>query len=136
MPAGALRPAPQEGLSGYTVSLIEAGRGNIDHARERAATGLEQAEAERDWTSAALCPVGARPVPGPYGREKLAPILSLLPPGCQQLLALLIHDPALSYAEISARLGIPAGSIGPGRRRCLDKLRHHSAITALINAGT
>jgi DNA-directed RNA polymerase specialized sigma24 family protein len=59
-----------------------------------------------------------------------------LPPGCQQLLALLIHDPALPYAEISARLGIPAGSIGPSRRRCLDKLRRHPAITALINAGT
>jgi RNA polymerase sigma factor (sigma-70 family) len=59
-----------------------------------------------------------------------------LPSGCQQLLALLIHDPALSYAEISARLGIPVGSIGPSRRRCLDKLRRHPAITALINAGT
>ena len=59
-----------------------------------------------------------------------------LPPGCQQLLALLIHDPALSYAEISARLGIPVSSIGPGRRRCLDKLRRHLAITALINAGS
>ena len=59
-----------------------------------------------------------------------------LPPGCQQLLALLIQDPALSYAEISARLGIPVGSIGPSRRRCLDKLRRHPAITALINAGT
>ena len=59
-----------------------------------------------------------------------------LPPACQQLLALLIEDPALPYAEISARLGIPAGSIGPSRRRCLDKLRRHPAITALINAGT
>ena len=59
-----------------------------------------------------------------------------LPPGCQQLLALLVEDPALSYAEISGRLGVPAGSIGPSRRRCLDKLRRHPAITALINAGT
>ena len=59
-----------------------------------------------------------------------------LPPGCQQLLALLIEDPALPYAEISARLGVPVGSIGPSRRRCLDKLRWHPADTALINAGT
>ena len=59
-----------------------------------------------------------------------------LPPGCQHLLALLIEDPALSYAEISARLGVPAGSIGPSRRRCLDKLRRHPAFTALINADT
>jgi RNA polymerase sigma factor (sigma-70 family) len=59
-----------------------------------------------------------------------------LPPGSQQLLALLIHDPALPYAEISTRLGIPAGSIGPSRLRCPDKLRTRPAITALINAGT
>ena len=38
------------------------------------------------------------------------------------------------YAEISARLGIPVGSIGPKRRRCLDKLRRHPAIAALIDA--
>ena len=57
-----------------------------------------------------------------------------LPPRCQQLIALLIKDPPVPYADISARLGIPVGSIGPNRRRCLDKLRHHPAIAALINA--
>jgi RNA polymerase sigma factor (sigma-70 family) len=57
-----------------------------------------------------------------------------LPPCCQQLIALLTEDPPVSYAEVSARLGVPAGSIGPNRRRCLDKLRHHPAIAALINA--
>jgi len=57
-----------------------------------------------------------------------------LPPCCQQLLALLIEDPPVSYAEISARLGIPVGSIGPSRGRCLDKLRRHPAIAALIRA--
>jgi len=57
-----------------------------------------------------------------------------LPPGCQQLIALLTADPSVPYAEISARLGIPVGSIGPTRRRCLDKLRRHPAIAALINA--
>jgi DNA-directed RNA polymerase specialized sigma24 family protein len=38
------------------------------------------------------------------------------------------------YAQISAELGIPVGSIGPTRRRCLDKLRSHPAIAALIDA--
>ena len=41
----------------------------------------------------------------------------------------------MPYAEISARLGIPVGSIGPNRGRCLDKLRSHPAIAALIDAG-
>ena len=56
-----------------------------------------------------------------------------LPPGDQQLILLLIEDPPVPYAEISARLGIPTGSIGPTRRRCLDKLRRHPAIAALID---
>jgi RNA polymerase sigma factor (sigma-70 family) len=61
-----------------------------------------------------------------------------LPAHCQRLIALLIADPPVPYAEISARLGIPVGSIGPARRRCLDKLRQHPAIAALadIQAGT
>jgi RNA polymerase sigma factor (sigma-70 family) len=57
-----------------------------------------------------------------------------LPPSGQQLIALLIADPPLPYAEISARLGIPVGSIGPNRSRCLNKLRRYPAIAALINA--
>ena len=56
-----------------------------------------------------------------------------LPPRCQRLLALLIEDPPLPYAEIGARLGIPAGSIGPNRSRCLDRLRRDPVIAALID---
>ena len=59
-----------------------------------------------------------------------------LPPPCQRLLALLLEDPPPSYAAISAELGIPAGSIGPTRGRCLRKLRRHPAIAALIDAET
>jgi RNA polymerase sigma factor (sigma-70 family) len=59
--------------------------------------------------------------------------LAALPPSGERLIALLLEDPPVSYAEISARLGIPVGSIGPIRRRCLDKLRRYPAIAALIN---
>jgi RNA polymerase sigma factor (sigma-70 family) len=57
-----------------------------------------------------------------------------LPAGCQRLIAMLIEDPPVPYAKISAELGIPVGSIGPTRRRCLDKLRHHPAITTMVTA--
>jgi hypothetical protein len=57
-----------------------------------------------------------------------------LPPDRQRLLALLIEDPPVPYDKISAELGIPIGSIGPDRGHCLDELRRHTAITALINA--
>jgi RNA polymerase sigma factor (sigma-70 family) len=57
-----------------------------------------------------------------------------LSPGGQSLLAMLITDPPVPYSEISARLGIPVGSIGPSRRRYLDRLRRDPAIVRLIDA--
>jgi RNA polymerase sigma factor (sigma-70 family) len=59
--------------------------------------------------------------------------LNRLPPSCRRLLAMLTEDPPVPYTEISARLGIPVGSIGPTRRRCLEKLRRDPAIVALMN---
>jgi RNA polymerase sigma factor (sigma-70 family) len=41
---------------------------------------------------------------------------------CQQLLRVAVADPQ-AYEEISAALGMPVGSIGPTRRRCLTQLR-------------
>jgi RNA polymerase sigma factor (sigma-70 family) len=63
----------------------------------------------------------------------LCEAFTCLPSSCKQLIAMLIEGPPVPYAEISARLGIPVSSIGPTRRRCLDKLRHYPAIAALIN---
>ena len=60
--------------------------------------------------------------------------LARLPPGYQRLIGKLIEDPPLTYAQISAALNIPVGSIGPLRGRCLDKLRGDPAIAALISA--
>jgi RNA polymerase sigma factor (sigma-70 family) len=57
--------------------------------------------------------------------------LTELPPRCQQLLGMLVSDPPHSYAEVSASLGIPVGSIGPQRARCLERMRKSSALTAL-----
>jgi RNA polymerase sigma factor (sigma-70 family) len=54
-----------------------------------------------------------------------------LPRRYQQLLAMLISDPPCSYAEISATLQIPVGSIGPQRARCLERLRKSSALAGL-----
>jgi len=49
--------------------------------------------------------------------------LSRLPKRWQRLLELLMADPPASYAEISGQLGVPVGSIGPTRGRCLAQLR-------------
>ena len=64
----------------------------------------------------------------------LCEAFTCLSPSRQQLMAMLIEDPPVPYTEISARLGIPISSIGPTRGRCLDQLRRHPAIAALIDA--
>ena len=51
------------------------------------------------------------------------------------LVALLFADPPLSYSEIGRRLGMPVGSIGPTRSRCLSRLRRHPAVRALADTG-
>ncbi len=49
--------------------------------------------------------------------------LSRLPSRSQRLLELLMADPPTSYLEISNEMGLPVGSIGPTRGRCLAQLR-------------
>jgi RNA polymerase sigma factor (sigma-70 family) len=47
-----------------------------------------------------------------------------LSPDCQALLTLVVlSEPRPSYDEVASACGLPAGSIGPTRRRCLDKLK-------------
>jgi RNA polymerase sigma factor (sigma-70 family) len=55
--------------------------------------------------------------------EDVRHALSSLPEQWQRLLEMLMADPPASYAEISDQLGLPVGSIGPTRGRCLAKLR-------------
>ncbi|GAA3281318.1 sigma-70 family RNA polymerase sigma factor [Dactylosporangium vinaceum] len=55
--------------------------------------------------------------------ERMWAAFRRLPDRCQQLLRLLVTAPRPSYAEIAELLGIPIGSIGPNRARCLDRLR-------------
>lgn len=46
-----------------------------------------------------------------------------LPTNCQRLLRVLMADPPPSYQEAAVALGMPIGSIGPTRGRCLQRLR-------------
>ncbi|MGX7826203.1 RNA polymerase sigma factor [Actinokineospora sp. 24-640] len=49
--------------------------------------------------------------------------LATLSERCQRLLRVLMASPPPAYAEVSAALDIPVGSIGPTRQRCLTQLR-------------
>jgi len=56
-------------------------------------------------------------------QHRIRTAVSLLDERCQKLLELLFYraQPP-SYAQVAAALGIPEGSIGPTRARCLGKL--------------
>jgi RNA polymerase sigma factor (sigma-70 family) len=62
--------------------------------------------------------------------QALKRALETLPPRHRTLMESLLAEPEPSYAEISDRLGIPIGSIGPIRGRCVTRLRRE-----LIHAG-
>jgi RNA polymerase sigma factor (sigma-70 family) len=49
--------------------------------------------------------------------------LARLPERCQKLLRIVAWDPRPDYSSVAEGLDMPIGSIGPTRRRCLDKLR-------------
>jgi RNA polymerase sigma factor (sigma-70 family) len=59
--------------------------------------------------------------------------LRTLPERHRELMALLTVEPPLSYADISARLAIPIGSIGPIRARSLARLRRDPGLRRLCN---
>lgn len=73
------------------------------------------------------------PDPAPLQDEQLEQLQELdrmraavdrLDPRARQFVELMFLQPEpLPYAELAARLGIPEGSIGPTRARCLAKLR-------------
>ena len=61
----------------------------------------------------------------------LRALVADLPDRWQNLLELLMADPAMSYADVATGLGLPVGSIGPTRQRCLRSLRVRAAVAGI-----
>jgi RNA polymerase sigma factor (sigma-70 family) len=55
---------------------------------------------------------------------------------CRQLLRLLVLEADLGYAEVAEVMGMPVGSLGPTRSRCLDRLRSSSEISRISGGGS
>ena len=51
----------------------------------------------------------------------------------RELLLLTVADPQMSYRQISQRLSMPTGSIGPIRARCLKTLKNTPPLRALAS---
>jgi RNA polymerase sigma factor (sigma-70 family) len=60
--------------------------------------------------------------------------VSQLPARCQQLLRVLMASPPPTYAEVSAALDLPIGSIGPTRARCLQTLREYLVASGITDS--
>jgi RNA polymerase sigma factor (sigma-70 family) len=60
-------------------------------------------------------------------KSALAHGLSKLNSRQRALMESLLAEPAPSYADVSTRIGIPIGSIGPTRGRCVKRLRQELA---------
>jgi RNA polymerase sigma factor (sigma-70 family) len=65
-------------------------------------------------------------------RHALREGLEQISPERRELLLLLLHDPPLSYAEISRRMSRPVGWIGPTRARALEELRSTPALRSML----
>ncbi len=57
-----------------------------------------------------------------------------LPPRWRTLLEVLMDAPLASYEEVAEVVGMPIGSIGPTRQRCLERLRSAPALVELSAA--
>ncbi|WP_304944748.1 hypothetical protein [Streptacidiphilus sp. ASG 303] len=75
----------------------------------------------RAETPAALPPRPAAPPPSLPAAVRAA--VARLPARCAALMTALLDDPGMTYTRLAAETGIPRGSIGPTRSRCLACLR-------------
>lgn len=99
-------PTAAGGVGGGSVVITLAGQPGV---ADEPGADLERAE-ERRAVVAGFARLGQR---------------------CQELLRLLVADPPVSYEAISQTLGIPIGSIGPTRARCLASLRATPEISRI-----
>jgi RNA polymerase sigma factor (sigma-70 family) len=84
--------------------------------------------------------VGAPPLdePSPDGpliaaeeHSALARAFGRMAERCQRLLRVLMADPPPHYEEVAEALGMPIGSIGPTRARCLERLQREVEIAGI-----
>lgn len=96
----------------------------------REAWRAARADGRETATEAEALDVAVPAVAGPeaevlaHGRARaLWRQIARLTDRCRRLLRIIAFDERPDYAALSAELGMPVGSIGPTRGRCLDKLR-------------
>jgi DNA-directed RNA polymerase specialized sigma24 family protein len=89
-------------------------------------TGREESSTARPWLLDTV-PDPDRPLDAGLPAEErdtaLRRAIDTMGERCRRLLRVLMATPPPSYASVSETLGVPIGSIGPTRQRCLRRLR-------------
>ena len=67
-------------------------------------------------------------------RVVLGRALATLPSRHRQLMTLLVTEPSMDYQQLSAKLRMPIGSIGPTRARSLVRLQRHAELRSVCQA--
>jgi RNA polymerase sigma factor (sigma-70 family) len=67
-------------------------------------------------------------------RVVLGRALATLPSRHRQLMTLLVTEPSMDYQQLSAKLRMPIGSIGPTRARSLMRLQRHAELRSVCQA--
>jgi RNA polymerase sigma factor (sigma-70 family) len=115
-------------LSGW---LISTARREAWRLKRRRGMALASELGEREWELEAAEPLAQAAAPEPDAemlaledRQLVREGMERLGDRCRELLTLLyMSDPPASYADITERLSMPQGSIGPTRARCLRQLQ-------------
>jgi len=67
-------------------------------------------------------------------RDAVRDALRRAPRHERRLVELMLAKPSMSYDDLSGSLGIPRGSIGPTRGRCIARLRGDARLASVIGA--
>ncbi len=107
-----------------SLALLQRGRREVSFETLRGGDGGGGEEGPA-WDPPADDPLPEALLSDLQQLHRLRHALDRLDERCRDLLRLVFEDDdeQLPYAEIARRLGVPVGSLGPTRARCLQKLR-------------
>ncbi|HSM21830.1 MAG TPA: sigma-70 family RNA polymerase sigma factor, partial [Rubrivivax sp.] len=107
-----------------SLAVLQRGRREVSFEALRGGDGGERDEGPA-WDPPAEDPLPEAMLSDLQQLHHLRHALDRLDERCRELLRLVFEDEdeQLPYAEIAQRLGVPVGSLGPTRARCLQKLR-------------
>jgi RNA polymerase sigma factor (sigma-70 family) len=105
------------------------------HESLRTATAARRdAPLDEVFEEPSIAPEGDERLEAAERKAALAVALRTLPTHHRSLVQMLFADREPSYTDIAAELGIPVGSIGPTRARCLERLRHQPCLAGMAAA--